>query len=219
MSLLEARQRLYESSTDSCEQTWVPDAQLCRSRAALGVEVVFASDRCHQLEDPWSDGAIALRFDQPEEAARRIVQQSLVRPVDGIIALGDRATTTAAFAARALGIAYNSPEAVENCRSKLRQREILRDAGLPVPGFFSFASTKAGKNSSARAVSLRRQTVAAGRQPGRDSREQCRGISSRRGANQGAAEDLRKFRSRTKRNSTVCLWSATFPARKWPSKD
>jgi biotin carboxylase len=109
---------------------------------ALGVEVVFGSDRCHQLEDPWSDGAIALRFDQPEKAARRIVQQSLVRPVDGIIALGDRATTTAAYAARALGITYNSPQAVQNCRSKLRQREILRDAGLPVPGFFSFRLDK-----------------------------------------------------------------------------
>src|SRR6202021_2527666 len=109
---------------------------------ALGIDVVFASDRCHQLEDPWSDGAIALRFDQPEEAARRIVQQSLVRPVDGLIALGDRATTTAAYAARALGINYNSPQAVENCRSKLRQREILRDAGLPVPGFFSFRLDK-----------------------------------------------------------------------------
>jgi len=109
---------------------------------ALGVEVVFGSDRCHQLEDPWADGAIALRFDQPEEAARLIVKQSLVRPIDGIIALGDRATTTAAFTARALGIAYNSPEAVENCRSKLSQREILHKAGLPVPGFFSFRLDK-----------------------------------------------------------------------------
>jgi biotin carboxylase len=109
---------------------------------SLGADVVFASDRCHQLEDPWSDGAIALHFDRPEEAARRIVSQSLVRPVDGLIALGDRATTTAAYAARALGLAYNHPEAVENCRSKLRQREILRDAGVLVPGFFSFRLDK-----------------------------------------------------------------------------
>jgi biotin carboxylase len=105
---------------------------------ALGAEVVFATDRCHQLEDPWSDGAIAARFDQPEEAARRIVQQALLRPVDGLIALGDRPTTTAAYTARALGLAYNRPEGVVNCRSKLRQREVLRAAGLPVPGFFSF---------------------------------------------------------------------------------
>ena len=109
---------------------------------ALGVEVIFASDRCHQLEDPWSDGAIALHFDRPEEAARRIVAQLLVRPVDGLIALGDRPTTAAAYAARALGLPYNHPAAVENCRSKLRQREILREAGLPVPGFFSFRLDK-----------------------------------------------------------------------------
>jgi len=109
---------------------------------ALGADVAFASDRCHRIEDPWADGAIAVHFDDPEEAARRIVQQSLVRPVDGVIALGDRPTSTAAFAARALGFAYNSPQSVENCRSKLRQREILRDAGLPVPGFFSFKLDK-----------------------------------------------------------------------------
>jgi biotin carboxylase len=109
---------------------------------ALGVEVIFASDRCNQLEDPWADGAIALRFDRPEDAARRIVAGSLVRPVEGLIALGDRPTTTAAYAAGALGLTYNHPEAVENCRSKLRQREILRDAGLPVPGFFSFRLDK-----------------------------------------------------------------------------
>jgi predicted ATP-grasp superfamily ATP-dependent carboligase len=108
----------------------------------LGADVVLASDRCHQLEDPWADGAIAVHFEDPEEAARRIVKQSLVQPVDGLIALGDRPTSTAAFTARALGFAYNSPQSVENCRSKLRQREVLRDAGLPVPQFFSFRLDK-----------------------------------------------------------------------------
>ena len=28
----------------------------------LGVRVMFASDRCDQLEDPWSDRAIPIRF-------------------------------------------------------------------------------------------------------------------------------------------------------------
>src|SRR3974390_1060388 len=109
---------------------------------AFGAEPVFASDRCGQLEDPWSDGAIAVRFENPEEAARRIVRQSLVRPVDGLIALGDRPTETAAHVARALGIAYNFPEASANCRSKLRQREVLQAAGLRVPAFFSFSLGK-----------------------------------------------------------------------------
>ena len=46
---------------------------------------------------------------------------------------------TAAYAAEALGIAGNSPAAAEICRSKLRQRETLRAAGVRVPDFFSFA--------------------------------------------------------------------------------
>ncbi len=104
----------------------------------LGVEVVFGSDRCHQLDDPWADGALPLRFEQPEQAARNVVAQGRARPVDGILALGDRPIATAAYAARALDLPYNSPESVENCRSKLRQRVVLRAAGLPVPEFFSF---------------------------------------------------------------------------------
>ena len=27
----------------------------------LGIEVIIGSDRCHQLDDPWSDGAIPLQ--------------------------------------------------------------------------------------------------------------------------------------------------------------
>ncbi len=61
------------------------------------------------------------------------------RPVRAILALGDRQTVTAAYAARLLDLPYNSPESVENCRSKLRQREVLRAAALPVPDFFSFS--------------------------------------------------------------------------------
>lgn len=105
----------------------------------LGVDVAFATDRCHQLEDPWQDGAIALHFENPEEAARRVVTAAASRPIHGILALGDRPTATAARVASQLGLAYNSPHGVEACRNKLAQREVLRDAGLLVPEFFSFA--------------------------------------------------------------------------------
>jgi biotin carboxylase len=104
---------------------------------ALGVEAVFGTDRCHQLDDPWEDGALALHFEHPEDAAQQIVRAARTRPVAGLIALGDRPTVAAAYAARALGFAYSPPEAVENCRSKLRQREVLREAGAPVPDFFA----------------------------------------------------------------------------------
>lgn len=107
--------------------------------ARLGAEVVFGTDRCDRLDDPWADGAVPLHFEDPAQAAQRLADTFRERHVDAILALGDRPTATAAHAARALGIFHNSPDAVENCRTKLRQREVLRDAGLPVPEFFAFS--------------------------------------------------------------------------------
>ena len=80
-----------------------------------------------------------LHFAEPQDAATRLAEAVGGRSIGAILALGDRQTATAAHAARLLHLTYNSPEAVENCRSKLRQREVLQDAGLPVPHFFSFA--------------------------------------------------------------------------------
>jgi biotin carboxylase len=101
----------------------------------LGVELVYVTDRCHQLDDPWNDHAIAVKFESPEVAAQAVIQQVRNISVDGILALGDRPVVAAAYAARGLGMAYNHPLAVEACRSKLRMREIFRDAGLRTPWF------------------------------------------------------------------------------------
>jgi hypothetical protein len=57
--------------------------------------------------------------------------------VEGVLTLGDRPTLAAAYAARGLGIPHNHPASVEACRSKLRLREVFRDAGLPTPWFRS----------------------------------------------------------------------------------
>ena len=112
----------------------------------LGLSVIIGSDRRHQLDDPWADGAVPLHFEEPETAALHLVE-AVQRRLDeqkiwAILALGDRQTATAAYAASVLHLTYNSPESVENCRSKLRQREVMRKAGLPVPEFFSFALTE-----------------------------------------------------------------------------
>jgi biotin carboxylase len=107
----------------------------------LGIDLIFVTDRCHQLDDPWGDRAIPVHFESPEVAAYEVLQSvrtSSATP-DGILALGDRPAVTAAYVARGLGLAYNHPAAVEACRSKLRMREIFRDAGLPVPWFRNIA--------------------------------------------------------------------------------
>ena len=107
----------------------------------LGVQFVYVTDRCHQLENPWGDRAIAVHFESPEKAAYTVMESLRGQEVSGILALGDRPAAAAAYAARGLGIEYNHPAAVEACRSKLRMREVFRDAGLRVPWFRSFPVT------------------------------------------------------------------------------
>lgn len=104
----------------------------------LGVEVLFATDRCHKLDDPWSDGALPLHFERPQAAGEEAALRFRGDPPDALLALGDRPSVAGAFAARALGLRGNSPESVEICHNKLWQREVLSAAKLPVPEFFSF---------------------------------------------------------------------------------
>ena len=105
----------------------------------LGVRLVFVTDRCHELSDPWGDDALAVRFDAPEHAAGRALQEFRKRHFDGVIALGDRPTIAAAYTARGLALAANHPVAVEACHNKLRMREVFREAGLPGPWFRAVA--------------------------------------------------------------------------------
>lgn len=101
----------------------------------LGIELVYVTDRCHQLEDPWNDRALPVKFESPEVAALTVIENSRNTHADGILAIGDRPVVAAAYAARGLGIGYNHPLSVEACRSKFRLREIFRDAGLQTPWF------------------------------------------------------------------------------------
>jgi formate-dependent phosphoribosylglycinamide formyltransferase (GAR transformylase) len=101
----------------------------------LGVEILFATDRCHQLDDPWNDRAIAVHFEEPESAALSIMETLRGNEPDGILALGDRSVITAAYVARGLGIFHNHPASVESCRSKEKMREAFRVSGLRTPAF------------------------------------------------------------------------------------
>ena len=99
----------------------------------LGVDLVFATDRCHLIEDPWQDHAIPIRFYDEDTSVAAIVEAARERPIDGVIAVGDRPTVIAARVADALGLSFHSPDAAAIARDKRRTRECLRQAGLPVP--------------------------------------------------------------------------------------
>jgi biotin carboxylase len=112
--------------------------EFVRAAEKIGLEVVLGSDRCHRLEDPWQDGALPLKFENPDDAARKIIKYARAKPVDAIVALGDSAQPVAARACRQLELPSHPPEAVDVCRDKYRSREKLRAGSLNVPAFTRF---------------------------------------------------------------------------------
>lgn len=101
----------------------------------LGIRLVFATDRCDQLEDPWWDRAVPIRFYDEERSVAAIVAAVNGDPVAGVLAVGDRPTLIAARAAQRLGLAGNPPDAACASCNKLAFRTMLAAAGLPVPWF------------------------------------------------------------------------------------
>ncbi|MBA3271707.1 MAG: carboxylate--amine ligase, partial [Acidobacteria bacterium] len=101
----------------------------------LGVKLMFATDRCDQLDDPWSDGAISIRFHQESATLEALSSAAAQSHIDGILAVGDRPTVIAAYAARLLGLPGHPPEGAIAARDKRLTRERLLEAGLPVPEF------------------------------------------------------------------------------------
>ena len=101
----------------------------------LGVDLIYATDRCHVLEDPWQDEAVPIRFYDEEASAAAILDASRTTPIDGVLAVGDRPTVIAARVLEGLGLPGHPPDAAAVSGNKLRTRERLREAGLPVPWF------------------------------------------------------------------------------------
>jgi biotin carboxylase len=101
-----------------------------------GIELMFATDRCHQLDDPWRDKAVAVRFHEEDASLTAIVEAARARPLDGVIAVGDRPVVLAARAAHRLGLAGNPPDAAAASVNKSLFKQALSRAGLAVPWFF-----------------------------------------------------------------------------------
>ena len=101
--------------------------------ARLGVELVYATDRCEHLDDPWRDHAIPVRFHEPWRSVDAVLKVVERAPVQAVLAVGDRPTVMAAHLAKLLGLPGHPPEAATAARDKRLMRARLRAAGLPVP--------------------------------------------------------------------------------------
>lgn len=100
-----------------------------------GVRLVFASDRCDRLEDPWWDQAIPIRFHEEDASVQAILDACAGAPIDGVLAVGDRPAALAAHVAAALGLPGHPPAAARASRNKLASRHAFRAAGLLTPSF------------------------------------------------------------------------------------
>jgi biotin carboxylase len=103
--------------------------------ARLGIELVFATDRCHMLDDPWRDRAIPVRFYDEPSSVEAIVASARETAINAIVAVGDRPAVLAAVAAAALGLPGNPPAAARASANKSLTRATLASAGLPAPWF------------------------------------------------------------------------------------
>ena len=117
----------------------------------LEMDVVPGTDRCRNMDDPWGDHALPVRFERPEESLRLIEEEAAQRPFDGIVAVGDRPVYLAALAAQRLGIPYSPPAAVAASRDKFLMRQCFRLAGLPVPSFFRVSTEEDPSRAAERA--------------------------------------------------------------------
>src|SRR5947209_10305395 len=103
----------------------------------LDIDLTLATDRCHVLEDPWGDRALAVKFDRIPES----VESLRGLHFDGVAAVGDRPAVLAAAAAEALGLPFHPLAAARAANDKHVARQLYQSAGLRVPRFFraSFA--------------------------------------------------------------------------------
>ena len=115
----------------------------------LGIELVFATDRCHRLDDPWQDRAVAVRFHDLDASLAAIAARARHVPIDGVLAVGDRPVVLAARAAEALGIRWHTVQGALASTDKRRSRATLTAAGLPSPHHVSVPAAESARTAAA----------------------------------------------------------------------
>jgi len=102
----------------------------------LGVDLTLATDRCHVMEDPWGDRAIAVKFDRVTESLASLRGMHF----NGVAAVGDRPAVLAAKAAEMLQLPFHPPSAARACNDKNLARQYYEAAGMKVPWYFRTVS-------------------------------------------------------------------------------
>lgn len=103
--------------------------------AAVGVEVVVATEHAPPLATEMEDRLVTVDFSAPEASAARIAAFAQRYRLDAVIGVDDQGVLTAAHAAELLGLAHNPPDAVAATRDKAEMRSVLAAWDVPQPAY------------------------------------------------------------------------------------
>jgi biotin carboxylase len=122
-------------------------ADFVRAAEGLGIDLIVASEQ----PPPFDMGDRYLQIDcsDPVRAAEAITRLGDDSPLDGVIAADDAGVVIAALAGSNLGLRANDPGAAVATRDKARQRERMRSAEVPQPGFALIPARSNGEEAAA----------------------------------------------------------------------
>ena len=101
----------------------------------LEVDLTVASEQPSTFEASRPEALLTLAFADPERAAQQARGFAARHPIDAVLGVDDDTVVVAAEIGLALGLDGNVVAAVEAARDKHRQRELMAQHGVPVPGF------------------------------------------------------------------------------------
>ena len=101
----------------------------------LGVDVTVASEQPSTLERLNPSALLTLDFQDPEGAARRVLEFSQDWPLDAVVPVDSQVVVAAATIARVLGLRHNSTESAAAAEDKHQMRQLFLQAGVASPPF------------------------------------------------------------------------------------
>ena len=101
----------------------------------IGVELTVASERPSTLEAANPAGLLTLDFHYPGRAADLVRIFTQKHPVNAVVGVDDDTAVVAAAVAERLKLKGNSLDAAVAARDKHQQRQLLAEAGVPIPRF------------------------------------------------------------------------------------
>jgi len=103
--------------------------------SSLGVDVTVASERPNTLARLNPTALLTLDFQNPPEAANRVVEFSTSHTIDAVVSVDSQVVVLGAAISAALGLRHNSVQSATAAHDKHQMRQRFKQAGVPSPPF------------------------------------------------------------------------------------